>query len=213
MMRNKWKIFEKMTEDLNYDLFRGPKWLGNWASGADIQYISKISSNWHVNQDWCETSGHFLFRKLPKTGILTYFGAQSGPKIGLLKPIFVTPLKALAMRMSNNTDVKPVKTYKEMTKDRNFYLFWAPNWPLKIWPLRPIFHAHISKITCDEHVKQYWCETSENVLRKWPKSWAEHIKQTWCEFRENFWKNIRKPEFRLICRPKLTQKCFTYLQK
>ena len=30
---------------------------------------------------------------------------------------------------------------------------------------------HTSKSTCKEHVKQYWCETSENFLRKWPKTW------------------------------------------
>ena len=30
---------------------------------------------------------------------------------------------------------------------------------------------HISKSTYNEHAKQYWCETSENLLRKWPKTW------------------------------------------
>ena len=30
---------------------------------------------------------------------------------------------------------------------------------------------HTSKITCSKHVKQYWCETSEDFLRKWPMTW------------------------------------------
>ena len=30
MMRNLWNIFEKMTEELNYDPFRGSKWRENW---------------------------------------------------------------------------------------------------------------------------------------------------------------------------------------
>ena len=54
MLRNQWTIFEKMTEDLNYDLFWGPKWLGNRASETNVQH------NWHVNHDWCETSGNVL---------------------------------------------------------------------------------------------------------------------------------------------------------
>ena len=40
--------------------------------------LKVAQSNWHVNKDWCETSGKFL-RKRPKTGIFTYFGARSGP--------------------------------------------------------------------------------------------------------------------------------------
>ena len=74
-MQNQWKIFEKMTKNLNFDLFRGPKWPGNRASEADIQPTSKSSSNWHVNQDWCETSGKFLKKGL-KTRIFTYLGPQ-----------------------------------------------------------------------------------------------------------------------------------------
>ena len=118
MMWNQWKIFEKMTEDLNCDLFCGPKWPGNWASGANIQHTSKSSSNWHVHQDWYETSGIFFFRKWAKTRIFTYFGAQSGPK----------------------------------NRASEAYILFT------------------SESTCNEHVKQYWCETSENFLRKWPNT-------------------------------------------
>ena len=95
---------------------------------------------------------------MTKTGIFTYFGAQSGPKIGPLMPIFF----------------------------------------------------HTFKSTCNEHVKQYCCETSENILRKWPNtrdltnfgaqngpqigplrhiaegSSNKYINQAWCDPRANF---------------------------
>ena len=105
MIQNQWKLFEKMTDDLKHDLLWA-QMTWNMASEADIQHTSKSSLNWHVNQDWCETGGKFL-RKLPKTRILTYLEAQSGPKIGLLRPIFSTPLKVLALSMCSNIDVKP----------------------------------------------------------------------------------------------------------
>ena len=132
-MWNKWKIFEKMTKDLNHVLFWGPKWPRNWASEADSQHTSKSTSNWYVNQDWCEISGQFM-RKWSKTGIFTYFGAQGSPKIGLLGPIFITNLKVFAMSMWSNTDMKPLKTFEKIIKNQNFYLFWDPY-------LRPIFHT------------------------------------------------------------------------
>ena len=111
---NLWKMFEKMTKERNFYLFWGPKRPGNWASGANIQHISKSNSNWHLNQDWCKTTGKCL-RKWPKTGIFFYlFGVQSGPKIEPLRPILSTHLKVLAMRTWSNTDVKRVE---KMTKD------------------------------------------------------------------------------------------------
>ena len=53
--------------------------------------------------------------------------------------------------------------------DRNFYLFWGPKWPTN-WTTE----AHIiytCERTCNDHVKEYWCKTSEDILRKWPKTW------------------------------------------
>ena len=145
MMRNQRKIVEKMTEDLNYYVFRGPKWLGNWASEADIQHPSKSSLNWHVNQDWCETSGNVFLENDQMAGIFTY-STQCGPKIWLLMPIFSTPLKVLAMSMWSNTDVKPVKTFWESNQKEEFWLIWGPkNWA---------FEAHIVHITessCNGH--------------------------------------------------------------
>ena len=161
MMWNQRKIFEKMSEGLNYDLFGGggPKWPGNWASGANIQHNSKSSSNWHVHQDWCETSGKLL-RKW--TAIFTYFEAQSGPKFGPLRPIFSTHLKVLAMSMSwKQYWCETSQNLWESDQTPNFlYLRWGPKWP-RNW----VFEAHIlhiSESSTNEHKKQDWCESRVN---------------------------------------------------
>ena len=59
--------------------------------------------------------------------------------------------------------------YQKMTKEWNFYLFWGPNWPKRWTPEDHILHT--STITYNEHVKQYWCENSDNFVQKWPKTW------------------------------------------
>ena len=148
-----------MIKDLNHVLFGGPKWPSNWASEVDIQHTFKNRPNWLVNQDWCKTNGNFL-RKWPKTGIFIYSGAQTGPKIGPLSPIFSTHLEALAMSMWSNTDVKPVKTFYENDERPDFWLILDPKIAPKLG-----FDAHLpytDESTCNEHVKQYWCKTSEN---------------------------------------------------
>ena len=116
-MWNQWKIFEKMTEDLNHVLFWGPKWPRNRASGPDIQHPSK-----------------------------KYLKSTCKPRL-----------------MWHQW-----KIFEKMTEDWNFVLFWGPKWP-KNWTSEAHI-PHTSKSSCNEHVKQYWCETSENFLRKWPKS-------------------------------------------
>ena len=60
------------------------------------------------------------------------------------------------------------KMFENITKDRNYDLFWDPKWP-KNWASEAHI-LHISKSTSNEHVKQYWYETSENFQRKWPKT-------------------------------------------
>ena len=116
----------------------GPKWPGNWASVANIQHTSKSSRNWHVHQDWCATSGKFL-RKWPKTGILTSLGAQSGPKIGPLRPIFSTHLKVIGMSMWSNTVVKPVKTFWESDQTPEIFLTLGPKMAQKLGLWGPYF--------------------------------------------------------------------------
>ena len=99
---------------------------------------------------------------------MIYLGAQNDPEIGPLVPIFNTPLKVAQIDIYTKTDAKPVDFFLEMTKDRNFDLFGGPKWP-KYWASEAhILHTY--KSTWNEHVKQYCCETSENVLRKWPNT-------------------------------------------
>ena len=52
------------------------------------------------------------------------------------------------------------KIFEKMTKDWNFDLFGGPKWP-KNWASEAHI-LHTSKSTYNEHVKQYWCATSEN---------------------------------------------------
>ena len=49
-----------------------------------------------------------------------------------------------------------------------FYLFWGPK-RLKNWASEAHI-LHTPETTFNEHLKQHWCETSENVLRKWPNT-------------------------------------------
>ena len=82
------------------------------------KYILKYSTpkhtpNKHVEQVGCETSEKYL-RKWLKTWIIVYFGAQSDPEIGPLRPIFNTPLKVAQIDMytkTETTDVKPVEHF------------------------------------------------------------------------------------------------------
>ena len=93
-----------------------------------------------------------------RSEFLTYFGVQSGPKIGPLRPIFSTHLKVLAMCMWSNTDVKPVETSWENYQRTEFW--WGPKWP-RNWASEAHI-PHTAESTCNEHVKRCWCDTSEN---------------------------------------------------
>ena len=102
------------------------------------------------------------------------------------------------------------KLSEKTIKDSNFDLFWGPKWPQN-WASEAQT-PHAAESTCNEHVKQYWCETNENLWEsdkdqnfdllwgpKWPKNWAfeayivnvsesssiELIKQDWCKSRGN----------------------------
>ena len=130
-----------MTKDQNFDLFWGPKWPKSWPSGAHILHTTKSTGNEHVKQYWCQSSENFL-RKWTKTGIFTYFEAENGPKIELLRPIFYTHIKVVTMSMWNNTDVKPMETLRKWLKTTILYIFGGP----KFGPLRPILHISL-KVT------------------------------------------------------------------
>ena len=137
-----------------------------------------------MHQDWCATSEKFL-RKWPKTGMLTYLGAQSGPKIGPLRPIFYTHLKVLGMSMWSNTVVKPVKTFEKETKHQKFFLLWGPKWP-RNWAFEAHI-LHISESSSNVHIKQDWCESRPNFSTKYSKAWIFTLLEAqnlglWCLF-------------------------------
>ena len=79
-------------------LILGPKVAQNWSSEAHILHTSKSTWSEHVKQYCCETSENFL-RKWPNPRNFSYFGAQNGPEIGPLRPIFYTFLKVAPMRI------------------------------------------------------------------------------------------------------------------
>ena len=150
-----------------------------------------------------------IFRKLPATGIFTYFGAQSGPKIGPLRPIFSTHLKVLAMSMWSNTDAKPVKTFWENDQRPEFLLILGPKMAPKLGLWGPYFTHHWKYLqwVCEAILMWNHRKLFEKVTKvqnfdllwgpKWPTNWAfeahvvhisesnsiEHTKQDWCEFR------------------------------
>ena len=107
-----------------------------------------------------------MFDKM--TWIMIYLGAQNDPEIGPLGPIFNTPLKVAQIDMFTKTDAQPVGNFLENDQRPEFWLIWGPKRP-KIWASEAHI-LHTSKSTWNEHVRQYCCETSENVLRKWPNT-------------------------------------------
>ena len=70
--------------------------------------------------------------------------------------------------MRSNTDVKPVKPFRENDQGPQFLfslgLKWPPNWASQA------HIPHTSKISYNEQKEQYWCETSRAFFRKWPKT-------------------------------------------
>ena len=145
-MWNKWKCLRKWLFP-NYNVFRGPKWTGNWASEANIR-------NEHAKQYWCETRENIL-RKWPKT----YLGVQNGPKIGPVRPIFYLPLEVATMNMWNNTNVKPT----ESSTVKNRYLgpiSGSQNWAFEA------HIVHISESSSNHYRKQDWCEFRGNCFTK-----------------------------------------------
>ena len=80
MMRNKWKKFRKDTWRPELCFVSGPKITRKLGIWGDIRNTSKSSSNWHVNQNLCETSGNFFFENEQRPGFWPVWGAQSVPK-------------------------------------------------------------------------------------------------------------------------------------
>ena len=162
--------------------------LGLW---ADIQHISKSSSNWHVNQDWCETSGN-CYREWPKPWIFIYFGAQ---KLDLWGP-YSTRLKVLAMSMWSNTDVKPAKTFWESGQSPEFLLTLGSKMAQKLGLWGP-YCTHFGAQKLD-----LWGPYSTRLKVLAMSMWSN----TDVKPAKTFWESGQSPEFLLTLGSKMAQK-------
>ena len=141
----------------------------------------KNRSNWHLNQDWCETreifwasdqsseivtyqrtsTAHILhtsksisedfLRKWPNTRILTNFSAQNGLKIRPLRPIFHT-CDLWIYKSSSNKLVDQVWIRWKCNKKIDENLYIDLFGP--IWEKRgpKTFHTHTPESTHNAHV-------------------------------------------------------------
>ena len=111
-----------------------------------------------------------IFEKMTefKTWIMFYLGAQNDPKSGPLGLIFNIPFKVAQIDVYTKTDTKPVENCWENDQRPDFLLILVPKVTQKWASEAHILHTF--KSTCNEHVKQWCCETSENFLRKWPNT-------------------------------------------
>ena len=140
MMRQLWKIFEKITKDLNFDQFRDPKWPRNGTSEADIQHTSRNSSNLACKPRlmWNQWE---LFEKITrkKNKILTYLAAQNDPMIRPLRSTFCTALQSSCNEYVKQYWYEPVETFGENNQRPKF-------WPI-LGPKNHTFEAHILHTT------------------------------------------------------------------
>ena len=91
-MWSQWKLFQKVSKVQNFGLLWGPRWPKNCAFKAHNVYVSVISYNEHIKQEWCESRGNYL-TKYSKTWILTHLKARNGPKVWAYGSIFYKPTK------------------------------------------------------------------------------------------------------------------------
>ena len=135
----------------------GLKWPRNWASGVNIQYTTKSSSNWHYTKTDAKPVEN-VWENYQSPEFLLIFWPKVDQKLWPLRSMFSTHLRVLAMSMWSNTDVKPVKIFWENGQRLEFLPIvgpkMAPNWA------SGAHIPHTSKITCNELVKQYWWKTS-----------------------------------------------------
>ena len=147
----------KITKDRNFDLFGGPKWHKNRASEAHILHTCKSTCNKHVKQNWCKINENFL-RKWPKIGILTYLGLKMAQKLDLWSPYSPYIQKYLQRACEAIPMWNQLNFLEKMTNGRNFDLFWGPKMVKKNWAFKA-HTVHISESSCNEHIKQVWCES------------------------------------------------------
>ena len=140
---NQWKIFEKMTEDHNYDRFWGPKWPEIGSLRPIFNTPIKVAQIKMYTKTDTKPMGICL-ENSQRLEYLLIYGAQSGLQIEPLRPIFSTFLTIICKR------ARMWKLFEKVTKHQNVDLLWGPKWP-RNWA----FEAHIIRISersSNEHV-------------------------------------------------------------
>ena len=146
-MWNQWKYLRKWLRTRIIFDFGAQYDLQNWTTEADIQHTSKSSSNCHVKQDLCETSGNVL-RKWPKDRNFYIFW---GPK----RPINWTSDAHIPHTAESSCNeyvkqyVKSVKTFWE--SDQNIDLLLDQKWSKK-WVFEA-HNVHIFESSSNEYIK------------------------------------------------------------
>ena len=165
----------------------------NWASEANIQHASKSSSNWHVHEDWCETSGKF-FEKMTKDRNFYLFWSPKWSQNWSSDAQILHTSKSTR----NEAIVTPYqwKFLRKWPNTRILTYFGAPKGP----EIGPQNIVHISESSFDEHIKQDWCESRVSDIGFITEHGLNegHIVNP----EEAFYKYIRKLEFWVIWRPK-----------
>ena len=142
-------------------IYLGSKWPGNWASGANIQHTSKSSSNCHVHQGWCETTGKFCEKDQRLE-----FWLILGPKVSKK-----WPSEAHILHTSKSTCNEHVKQYWCETSE-NFLRKWPHTSILNYFGAQKGPHiVHISESSSNERIKQDWCESRASFLTEYSKTW------------------------------------------
>ena len=183
---------------------------GNRAAGTHYWNTHKGTLSEHVKQDWCATRAKFWENDW-RAELWSISGPKMTAKLVLWGRYWIHLYKWLQFTCKPWLIWNQWRNILGKLPNTRIRPIWGPKVAQKWASDAHILHS--SKSTCSEHMKQYWCETSEKVLIKWPKtrifiyfgaqndpkigplrhilhsskrSCNEHVKQYWCETSGNF---------------------------
>ena len=184
-MRKQWTIFEKVTNDRNFYLFRGPKWPKFCASKAHILHTSKSKCN--------EQFGAILmwnqWKRFEKVTKHQNFYLICGPKwprkLGIWRPYCTHLWKQLHWEYKASWLWIQRKHFNKIFEYLDFDSFGGPKWPksLGLWgPFRTY------KGSSNELVNEVSSESSRKCSRKltkpyiltyfgliWAQKWTKNL--------------------------------------
>ena len=160
-MWNQWKLFEKMTKDLNSDYFVAQ----NWVSEAHIPHTTESTWNEHVKQYmWNQWK---LFEKVT---IIQNFDLLWGPKWLKnwdLRPILYTPMRKKLATMTAHGELTVTKM---VTASCDWVVTWAV---IELWPSRnwAVIILKMPWLSCDLAVTELWPSRDWSVTSP-SRDWA-----------------------------------------